>query len=167
MLGKPAVDQIVELHGFTLALPIMLAYVRWRRTETWDLSWPHPSLQSPIPAMHPPRANPGKGGDDVPALQSKVLESPFQALHTVSKKRARKAAARRCWQGRGDGWGECPAPALQLAGNPSPALPPQRHGQGSAPADAAPVPGDEADSSQLIWSLRNQNLFCQLPFIGL
>lgn len=101
------------------ALPIVLAYVCWRRTETQDLSWPHPSLQTPLPATQPPTATPGKGGGDVPALRSKVLESPFQALHTVSKRRARKAGARRCWQGHSDGWGERPAPALGTPGIPA------------------------------------------------
>lgn len=100
----------------------------------------------------------------MPDLRSKVLRSPFQALHRVSKRRARKAAAQRCWQDHGDSWGERPAPALRHAGNPSLALPPRRHGRGSAPADAAPAPGDEAGSSQLSWSLQKSEPLLSAAF---
>lgn len=65
-----------------------------------------PSVPGPQLASSPP-ANPGK-----------VLHSPFQALHGVSKGRARKdepgAAAR-----AGPGLGQCPAPALGQPGIPA------------------------------------------------
>lgn len=81
------------------------------------LGRPHPSLHSAVPAAPLPTASPGAGGE-APAHGARCC-APFQALHTVSKRPARKAAAAWRWQGRGDGSGERPAPAPGTPGIPT------------------------------------------------
>lgn len=156
-------EQPTELCCFPPATNVTLEYVRWRQTEPRrprlapGSCWPHPSLQSAVPAARLPTASPGKGGEAL--ARGARCCAPFQALHRVSKRPARKAAASR-WQGRGDGSGERPAPAPGTPGIPTRLCLPDIMAQ-------APAPGNEASSSQLSWSLQNRNLCCQLPFIGL